>query len=180
MEIIKTEIEELILLKMPSYEDLRGRFIEVYHSDKFEKIIGKHEFVQDNESISHKHVLRGLHFQVPPFAQGKLVRVSSGSVLDVAVDLRRNSLTYGKYKSVVLSDENKLMMWIPPGFAHGFVALEEKTIFAYKCTALYNPDSECSVLWNDPDLNINWGVENPLVSDKDGKAMLFKDLNTPF
>lgn len=180
MKILKTEIEGLILLKIPYYEDERGGFMEVFHSAKFREIVGKYEFVQDNESVSHKNVLRGLHFQLPPFAQGKLVRVSSGSALDVAVDLRKESVTYGQYKSVVLSDKNRLLMWIPPGFAHGFVALEDKTIFTYKCTAFYNPDSECSIIWNDPDLNIHWKVENPVISDKDQKAMLFKDFNSLF
>ena len=136
------------------------------------------DFVQDNESMSGKGVLRGLHFQRPPFAQGKLVRVVRGSVLDVAVDLRKNSKTYGKWESSVLSADNKLMMWIPEGFAHGFLVLEDNTIFQYKCTNYYNKESESGIIWNDPDLKINWGIENPVVSEKDLQGTHdLKDLN---
>ncbi len=180
MKVIKTEIEDLIIIQLPFYEDNRGGFMEVFHSEKFKKITGGYDFVQDNESVSHKHVLRGLHFQIPPNSQGKLVRVCRGAALDVAVDLRKNSETYGKYKSVELSFQNKLLMWIPPGFAHGFVALEQDTIFSYKCTAHYHPDSECCIKWDDPDLNINWGIEHPVVSSRDGMGILFQDFNSPF
>jgi dTDP-4-dehydrorhamnose 3,5-epimerase len=136
--------------------------------------------VQDNQSLSQKGVLRGLHFQNPPFAQGKLVRVIKGSVLDVAVDIRKDSPTYGEHFSVELSEENKTILWIPPGFAHGFVTLEDDTIFIYKCTAVYNKESEGSLIWNDEDLNIDWRVVNPLVSDKDIQAGNFNDFTTQF
>ena len=137
-------------------------------------------FVQDNESMSGKGVLRGLHFQKPPFTQGKLVRVMRGSVLDVAVDIRKNSSTYGQWASVVLSQENKWMYWVPPGFAHGFVTLEDHTIFFYKCTNVYNKESEGSISWNDPDLNIDWKITNPVLAEKDKEAPAFKGFDSPF
>ena len=137
-------------------------------------------FVQDNQSLSQKGVLRGLHFQKPPFAQGKLVRVIKGSVLDVAVDIRRGSPTYGQYQAEVLSEENQAQFWIPPGFAHGFLTLEDHTIFSYKCTEYYNRESEDGIRWNDPDVHINWGVQNPTLSDKDQAASFLKDLESPF
>ena len=138
------------------------------------------DFVQDNQSLSKKGVLRGLHFQNPPFAQGKLVRVIKGAVVDVAVDIRKNSPTYGQHFAVELSEENKIVFWIPPGFAHGFVTLKDDTIFTYKCTAIYNKESEGAILWNDEDLNIDWKVVSPLVSNKDMVADNFNDLTTQF
>ena len=138
------------------------------------------KFVQDNESKSGKNVLRGLHFQKPPFAQGKLVRVIQGKVLDVAVDIRKGSPTYGKYHSVELDAESKRMFYIPEGFAHGFLTLEENTIFAYKCTNYYNKESEGSLLWCDEEIGIDWNVENPVLSDKDKISPLFKDFISPF
>lgn len=138
------------------------------------------EFVQDNESFSGKGALRGLHFQNPPYEQGKLVRVASGTAMDVCVDIRKNSATYGKWEAIEISAENKRMLWIPPGFAHGFVSLSDNTLFLYKCTNLYNKESENSIIWNDPDLNINWGIEDPLISDKDKDAPAFDDLVSPF
>ena len=130
--------------------------------------------------IQKKNVLRGLHFQNPPYEQGKLVRVIKGSVLDVAVDIRKDSDTYGSYYSIELNDENKIIFWIPPGFAHGFLTLKDNTIFSYKCTSFYNKDSEGSILYNDKDLNINWGVKNPIVSNKDASASSFKSLISSF
>ncbi len=127
-----------------------------------------------------KGVLRGLHFQAPPFAQGKLVRVMKGAVLDVAVDIRKNSPTYGQWASIELTESNKMMYWVPPGFAHGFVTLEDDTVFFYKCTNVYNKSSEGSIRWNDPDLNINWNLENPILSEKDQISPLFKDFVSPF
>lgn len=181
MEIVETGIKDLVIIKPNVFEDDRGYFFESYNKIKFlEKGIDVN-FVQDNESRSMKNVLRGLHFQKPPFTQGKLVRVMRGSVLDVAVDLRKNSPTYGKWASIVLSDKNKWMYWVPAGFAHGFLTLEDNTVFFYKCTNIYNKDSEGSLLWNDPDLNIDWGKEvNPILSGKDKVAPLFKDFNSPF
>ena len=138
------------------------------------------DFVQDNQSLSSKGVLRGLHFQNPPYAQGKLVRVIKGAVLDISVDIRKDSPTYGQHFSVELSEENKTVFWIPPGFAHGFVTLEDNTIFSYKCTEVYNAASEGSLLWNDADLNIDWGIADPLVSDKDRVVGNFKDFKSKF
>lgn len=181
MEIVKTEIQDLLIIKPQVFEDERGYFFESYNKDKFAAHGVDVQFVQDNESRSMKDVLRGLHFQKPPFAQGKLVRVMRGSVLDVAVDLRKKSPTYGKWASIVLSDKNKWMYWIPAGFAHGFLTLEDNTVFFYKCTNVYNKQSEGSIRWNDPDLGINWGnIENPVLSDKDKISPLFRDFESPF
>lgn len=180
MEIIKTPLEGLLIIKPSVFEDERGYFFESYNHEKFLAHGLDLKFLQDNESKSKKGVLRGLHFQAPPFAQGKLVRVMRGSVLDVAVDIRKNSPTYGKWESIVLSGNNKWMYWIPAGFAHGFVTLEDDTIFFYKCTNVYNKASEGSVNWSDPDLNIDWGVSEPIISDKDKIAPGFRDFNSPF
>lgn len=180
MKITTTPIQGLLEIEPAVFGDDRGYFYESYNREKFFEAGIDHEFVQDNQSLSSKGVLRGLHFQNPPFAQGKLVRVISGSVLDVAVDIRKESPTYGQYHSVVLSGENKKMFWIPPGFAHGFLTLEDNTIFAYKCTNLYNKESEGAVKWDDSDLGINWGIENPNVSEKDINAPAFSELKTQF
>ena len=180
MEIIKTSIEGLLIIKPDVFKDDRGYFFETYNQERFAKAGLTMDFVQDNESKSSKGVLRGLHFQKPPYAQGKLVRVTKGAVMDVAVDLRKDSPTYGKWESVVLTEENKLQFWIPEGFAHGFVTLEDDTIFAYKCTNVYNKESEGSLLWNDPDINIEWNIENPILSEKDKVSPLFKNFETPF
>jgi len=180
MEIIKTNIPDLHIVKPTVFEDHRGYFFESYNKQVFLKNGIDQNFVQDNESKSQKNVLRGLHFQKPPFAQGKLVRVIRGSVLDVAVDIRKNSPTYGHWASIELTQDNKWMYWVPPGFAHGFVTLEDNTTFFYKCTNVYNKESEGSILWNDPDLNIDWKISDPILSDKDKIAPLFKDFISPF
>jgi dTDP-4-dehydrorhamnose 3,5-epimerase len=180
MERIPTTLKDVLILKPSVFSDPRGYFYESYNHERFKNLGIPEVFVQDNESKSSKGVLRGLHFQVPPFAQGKLVRVIKGAVLDIAVDLRVNSPDFGKWVSVELSEENKLMCWIPPGFAHGFLCLEDNTIFSYKCTQVYNKDSERSILWNDPDLNIDWKITNPLLSGKDLEAPLFKNFTSPF
>lgn len=180
MQKIKTKIADLVLIKPDVFPDDRGYFFESYQKEKFKELGITADFLQDNESMSMKGVLRGLHLQVPPFAQGKLVRVVRGSVLDVAVDLRKNSATYGQWESVELSEANKLMLMIPEGFAHGFLVLEDYTIFQYKCTNYYNRESERGIIWNDPDLNIDWGIEVPSISEKDLKGMLFKDFKNPF
>ena len=180
MELIKTSIDGLLIIKPDVFKDDRGYFFESYNKERFAKAGLNMDFVQDNESKSCKGVLRGLHFQKPPFAQGKLVRVIKGSVMDVAVDLRKDSPTYGKWESVVLTEDNKLQFWIPEGFAHGFVALEDNTIFNYKCTNVYNKESEGSILWNDPDININWNIDNPILSEKDKISPLFKNFESPF
>jgi len=180
MEIITTKIPDLLIVKPAVFEDNRGYFFESYNKEQF---LGKgidQNFVQDNESKSMKGVLRGLHFQAPPFAQGKLVRVMKGAVLDVAVDIRKNSPTYGQWASIELTESNKMMYWVPPGFAHGFVTLEDSTVFFYKCTNVYNKASEGSIRWNDPDLNIDWNIKNPILSEKDQISPLFKDFISPF
>jgi dTDP-4-dehydrorhamnose 3,5-epimerase len=180
MEVIQTDIEGLLILKPRIFEDERGYFFESYNNNVFKDLGINFNFVQDNESSSAQNVLRGLHFQSPPFAQGKLVRVISGKVLDVAVDIRKDSITYGKYFSIELSARNKIIFWIPPGFAHGFVSLEDNTIFSYKCTQTYNKNSEQCLLWNDANLHIDWGVKDPLVSAKDQIGLNFKDFVSPF
>lgn len=176
MIVEKTPIDGLLILKPDVFEDERGYFFESYNHDVFLKHGLDLHFVQDNESMSRKGVLRGLHFQNPPYAQGKLVRVIRGSVMDVAVDIRKGSPTYGKWNSVLLSSANKWMYWIPGGFAHGFVTLEDNTVFFYKCTNVYNKESEGCIRWNDPDLNINWGINDPVVSGRDNNAPFFKDI----
>ncbi len=180
MEVINTKIPDLYIIKPRVFEDDRGYFFESYNKETFLRMGIDQNFVQDNESKSAKGVLRGLHFQKPPFTQGKLVRVMRGSVLDVAVDLRKASPTYGKWASVELTQDNKWMYWVPPGFAHGFVTLEDDTVFFYKCTNVYNKASEGSIRWDDPDLNIDWGIKNPILSEKDKVAPLFKDFDSPF
>jgi len=175
------EIEGLLLIKPSIFEDDRGFFYESYNETKYNEILGSEmQFVQDNISISKKNVLRGLHFQKPPFAQGKLVTVLRGSVIDVAVDLREKSETYGQYQLVELSENNKLQFWIPAGFAHGFCSLEDDTIFAYKCSNYYSPQHEETIMWNDPDLAIDWKIINPIVSDKDKIGKYFNTFDSPF
>ena len=180
MEIIKTPIEGLLVIKPKIFGDDRGYFFESWSKESFAKNVLNLDFVQDNQSLSSKGVLRGLHFQNPPFSQGKLVRVIKGAVLDVVVDIRKESSTYGQHFSIELNEKNKTIFWIPPGFAHGFIALEDDTIFTYKCTGFYNSASEDAFLWNDKDLNIDWGVINPLVSDKDLVAGSFKNFKSQF
>ena len=180
MKVTETGIEGLLILQPQIFEDERGYFFESYNFNVLRNLGVAYEFFQDNESCSKKNVLRGLHLQSPPFAQGKLVRVISGKVLDVAVDVRKGSSSYGKHFSIELSGENKTLFWIPPGFAHGFVSLEDNTIFSYKCTQVYNKASEQCILWNDTDLQINWGVKNPIVSDKDQEGLSFDNFVSPF
>ena len=180
MEIIKTPIEGLLVIKPKIFGDDRGYFFESWSRESFAKNGLDLDFVQDNQSLSRKGVLRGLHFQNPPFSQGKLVRVIKGSVLDIAVDIRKESATYGQHFSIELNEENKTIFWIPPGFAHGFVTLEDDTIFTYRCTGVYNAASEGALLWSDADLNIDWGAINPLVSDKDLVAGSFENFESQF
>lgn len=175
MKVNKLPLDGCLLIETDVFPDSRGYFYELFNENRFRDAGINTEFVQDNLSMSKKNVLRGLHFQLPPHEQGKLVRVISGSVLDVMVDIRPESPTYGKNHSVVLSDTNKLMLWIPPGFAHGFLALDDNTIFYYKCTAFYNKQSEKGIIWNDKELGIDWGIENPIVSDKDLELNNFRD-----
>ncbi len=180
MEISKTALDGLLIIKPDVFRDDRGYFFESFNIEKFSKEGLDVTFMQDNESLSMKGVIRGLHFQIPPFEQAKLVRVVKGSALDIAVDLRKSSSTYGKWTSVLLTGENKWMFWIPAGFAHGFATLEEDTVFFYKCTKVYNKESERSILWNDPDINIKWGIEKPIISERDKSAKGFREFKSPF
>jgi len=180
MIIEQTAIPDVLIIKPQIFSDERGYFFEAYHRERFSKAGIPVDFVQDNESKSQKNVLRGLHLQRPPFAQGKLIRVVQGAVLDIAVDVRTKSPHFGKWVSTMLSGENKWMFWIPPGFAHGFLTLEEGTVFSYKCTQFYNKNSEMAIRWNDPDLAVNWGIIDPVLSEKDKTAPLFKNFLSPF
>jgi dTDP-4-dehydrorhamnose 3,5-epimerase len=176
-----TEIEGLVVIETKKFSDERGYFFESFHQEKFEAYIArKVSFLQENESLSKKNVVRGLHFQKPPFAQGKLVRVPYGKVLDIAVDIRKNSTTYGAVFQIELSQDNGKQLWIPEGFAHGFASLEENSLLSYKCTNYYNKESEDALQWNDKALSIDWGIINPIVSEKDSIAQSFTTFNTPF
>ena len=175
MQIRETSINGLIELLPRIYEDSRGLFFESYNEGLFKQHGLPTNFVQDNQSFSKKGVVRGLHFQKAPYAQGKLVRVISGRVLDVAVDIRPESPTFGKHEVFELRSDTNNMAYVPEGFAHGFVALED-SIFSYKCTNVYNKEAESGILWNDEDLGIDWGVENPIVSEKDIILPTFKSI----
>jgi dTDP-4-dehydrorhamnose 3,5-epimerase len=180
MKILKPPIEGLLLFTPDIFKDDRGVFFESYNRQLFASLGLTVEFVQDNQSVSCKGVVRGLHLQSPPFAQGKLVRVVRGAALDVALDIRKTSPTYGKHFAVKLDDENNMFFWIPEGFAHGFVALADDAIFQYKVTNYYDRDSEMSIRWDDPSLNIPWKTEHPIVSEKDKQSPLFEDFLSPF
>jgi dTDP-4-dehydrorhamnose 3,5-epimerase len=174
MNVIKTEIQDVLIFEPKVFGDSRGFFFESFNQTIFEEAVGrKVEFVQDNHSKSAKGVLRGLHYQLAPRAQGKLVRCVAGSVFDVAVDIRRSSPTFGHWIGVELSSENKRQLWIPEGFAHGFYTLEEGTEFVYKTTDTYSKESERGIIWNDPTLGIEWPDSNILLSDKDRLASFF-------
>ncbi len=176
MEILRTDIPGVLRLRPRIFEDGRGHFLETFNEHSFKEAIGSDvKFVQDNESYSHRNVLRGLHFQAEPRAQGKLVRVVRGAVLDVVVDIRKDSPTYGRHFKQRLDGRNKEMLWIPAGLAHGFHALEDGTVFVYKCTDYYAPSTERTILWNDPDLAIDWGVTDPIVSEKDRDGVLLRN-----
>ena len=182
MEIIKTNIEGVVIIEPRIFKDDRGYFFESFSQREFEEKVCKTTFVQDNESKSSYGVLRGLHFQKPPFAQSKLVRVIKGAVLDVAVDIRKGSLTFGQYVSVELTGENHRQFFIPRGFAHGSSVLSEEVIFQYKCDNFYSPQSEGAIAWNDPDLNIDWRIpaEKVVLSEKDSKHPRLKDWQNVF
>jgi dTDP-4-dehydrorhamnose 3,5-epimerase len=180
MEFITTPIPDLLIIQPKVFEDDRGYFYESYNKLAFENHGIFVDFVQDNQSLSEKGVLRGLHFQNPPFAQGKLVRAIKGAILDVAVDLRKTSETFGQHFNIELNEKNKTMLWIPPGFAHGFLTLSDETIFSYKCSNIYNKNSEGSIAWNDSTIGINWGITDPILSEKDKKSNSFKEFNSMF
>lgn len=173
-------ISDVVLITPRVFGDERGFFLETFKQSEFEKHCGNYQFVQDNHSKSNQNILRGLHYQHEK-PQGKLVRVTQGEVFDVAVDMRKHSPSFGKWVSVFLSAENKQMLWIPPGFAHGFYVLSETAEFQYKCTDYYNPGDEYSLAWNDPSLNINWPLINqqkPQLSAKDAEGLAFADCPT--
>lgn len=182
MKVTKTAVEGLVIIEPRIFGDHRGYFFESFSEREFAENVAPVRFVQDNESMSSYGVLRGLHFQKPPHAQAKLVRVVKGKVLDVAVDLRSDSPTYGKYVAVELSDENHRQFFIPKGFAHGFCVLSEEVIFQYKCDDYYAPQSEGSVKWNDPDIGIDWKLpaEDIVLSEKDGCSPFLKELDKIF
>ena len=182
MKTIETKIKNLLLIEPKVFEDSRGFFMESYNYNTFKELGIDNVFVQDNISKSSKGVLRGLHFQKGDSAQAKLVRVLKGSVLDIAVDLREDSETFGKYIAVELNEKNKRMFFIPRGFAHGFLTLENNTEFIYKCDNFYNPKSEVGIIWNDIDLNVDWNLEKYnikeeelIISEKDKKNITFKE-----
>ena len=183
MNVIETKIKDLLIFEPRIFADDRGWFMESFNQQHFESVLAGLNlpipaFVQDNHSLSQKGVLRGLHFQREPYAQGKLVRVVQGKAWDVAVDIRPESETYGEWVGVELSAENKTMFWIPEGFAHGFLALEDNTQFLYKTTNYYNKESEGSIIWNDPKLEIDWKINcgNMVISEKDKLAQPFNSL----
>jgi dTDP-4-dehydrorhamnose 3,5-epimerase len=178
MKAEETPLKGVLVIKPDVYGDTRGYFFESYKMADYKKLGIPSEFVQDNISRSIKETVRGLHYQIGAFAQGKLCQVIYGEVLDVVVDIRKNSTTYGQHFSFLLTEDEHTQIWIPPGFAHGFSVLTDFAIFHYKCTQYYNKESERSIYYADSDLNIDWKVENPLVSDKDKSARLFNDIGT--
>jgi dTDP-4-dehydrorhamnose 3,5-epimerase len=180
VEVIGTSIEGVFIIKPRVFTDERGYFFESWSKALFDKAGIVKDFVQDNQSLSQAGVLRGLHFQNPPYSQAKLVRVIKGGVLDVAVDIRPQSPTYGKHVSVELNEENKLLFYIPEGFAHGFLTLQPDTIFSYKCSNIYHKASEDCLKWDDPDLAINWNTTHPLVSGKDQEGKAFSSFQSLF
>ena len=180
MKISKTEITGLLIIEPDIFTDDRGYFFESYSKQRYNDFGIEEDFVQDNYSKSKKGTVRGLHYQVGDKAQGKLCQVIEGEVLDVAVDIRFGSPTFGKYFSIILNSEKKTQLWIPTGFAHGFSVLSDEAIFAYKCSNYYSKIHERSILYNDIDLNIDWKVETPIVSEKDLKAPKFKDIEKDY
>lgn len=177
MNVIKTKLSDCVIIEPAVFGDQRGFFKETFQAQRYRDLAGiELEFVQDNYSRSQQGVLRGLHFQISK-PQGKLVSVSLGEVWDVAVDLRKESPTYGQWEAVTLTGNNHKQFYVPPGFAHGFVVISESADFVYKCTDFYDPSDEGGIIWNDPDLAINWPVSSPLLSEKDLKLKKFKDLD---
>ena len=175
MNVIATDLSGVLIVEPKVFPDARGFFLETYNKEKYQAAGLPLEFVQDNLSFSSRGVLRGLHYQ-NPHAQGKLVYILQGEVWDVAVDIRRDSPQFGQWTAVTLSSDNKKQFYIPPGFAHGFCVLSETALFAYKCTDLYHPECDAGVRWNDPDIGIAWPVADPILSEKDKRQPLLKDL----
>ncbi len=180
MKVQPTPFEGLYVIEPRIFQDARGYFFESWNKKTFAGLDIPAEYVQDNQSGSVANVIRGLHFQVPPHAQGKLVRVLKGAVLDVVVDLRRNQPTYGKHFKIMLEAGQHKMVFIPEGFAHGFRTLQDDTVFFYKCTSGYHKAAERTIRWDDPELQINWETDDPLLSEKDRTAPLFSDFDSPF
>jgi dTDP-4-dehydrorhamnose 3,5-epimerase len=182
LKIIKTSINDLLIIEPKIFKDSRGYFFEPYNLKSYKKTLGVINFVQDNESKSSRGVLRGFHFQKPPFEQAKLVRCVSGKVLDVAIDLRKNSPTFGKHESVILSEENKLQFFIPRGFAHAFLVLSETAIFSYKVDNIYAPEFDSGIIWNDSSLSIDWGINESelIISEKDKSLNELSNIKSPF
>ena len=182
MEVIKTDIEGVVIIEPRIFKDARGYFFESFSAKEFQEKVCQTTFVQDNESFSSYGVVRGLHFQKPPYTQSKLVRVIKGAVLDVAVDLHKGSPTYGKHVAVELTGENHRQLFIPKGFAHGFSVLSDEVLFQYKCDNFYAPQSEGGIAWNDPALQIDWRIpaDKILLSEKDTKHPLLEDYNSDF
>jgi len=175
LKIYKTKIKGLILIKTNQYFDNRGIVFENFNQKDYSKIGIKNKFVQDNISVSNKNVVRGLHYQkLKP--QGKLISVIKGKIFDVAIDIRKNSNTFGKHQSFILSDKNSRQLWIPKDFAHGFLSLTSETIVNYKCTDFYDPKDQNTIIWNDKDLKIRWPIKNPIISKKDKDGIYFKNL----
>ena len=182
MKFIKTDISDVYIIEPSVFQDTRGYFLESYNQKKFEQVVGKTSFMQDNESKSSKGVVRGLHFQKPPFEQAKLIRCIEGEVLDVAVDIRKKSKTYGEYVAVLLSGENKRQLFVPRGFAHGFIVISDNATIAYKVDNTYAPNYDAGIRWNDKELNIQWGMleYQVLVSKKDAELPFFSEFESPF
>jgi dTDP-4-dehydrorhamnose 3,5-epimerase len=180
MEFVRQKISDVILITPKVFEDARGFFLESYKKNVFQANGITVDFVQDNHSFSKKGVLRGLHFQKPPMAQDKLVRVVTGEVFDVVVDLRKHSPTFGQWLGIILSETNKQMLFIPKGFAHGFLALSATADFEYKVSNLYSPENDSGLLWNDPEVGIDWPIKDPFLNDKDKKQPRFKELGEIF
>jgi dTDP-4-dehydrorhamnose 3,5-epimerase len=176
IEVTKTPLSGVVIVETRVFGDERGFFTETYNQQRFESVGLPSSFVQDNHSRSSKGVLRGLHYQFPQW-QGKLVRVLSGAIFDVAVDIRSDSRTFGKWYGLELNDENRLQLYVPPGFAHGFATLSDTADVSYKCTSLYKPEDDAGIVWNDPDIGIEWPISDPLVSEKDAAAPRLSQIN---
>ena len=176
MKVTESGIKGVYTIEPDVYIDDRGFFMETFHRERYRKLLGINlEFVQDSISRSSKNVLRGMHFQ-RNYPQGKIVKASRGEILDVIVDLRKDSPTYGTWESFKLSEQNKLQVWIPPGFAHGFLVMSDSADFEYKCTEYYHPEDEHCLMWNDPEVAIDWPINDPILSEKDKKGLSLKDL----
>lgn len=182
MNVIKTDIEGVVVIEPKVFDDARGYFFESYSKRRFDEAVRPIEFVQDNESMSTRGVIRGLHFQRPPFSQSKLVRCVSGAVLDVVVDIRRGSPTYGRHVAVELTGENRRQLFVPRGFAHGFAVLSDEAVFQYKCDNYYHPESEGGISIADNSLGIDWRIDpaEAIMSDKDLRNPMLRDFDSPF